>query len=240
MGRLWYLRILRDEDTGNGDGSGDPPAPPAPQFTQADLDRIVGERLGKTRAEMARLSSEHAAAQEALAARETELGTIREETELKGKSELERLQHQIEKLTQGSRKTEQEWAQKVSAAEKQAASAAEKHVSYLKRSQISTALVGAEVVPAALDDALGSFLATADIDTDEDGKIVRVLVGGKPFASTIDAAKHFLAEKPHFAKAAPGGAGGKRRVGIPGDNGESEAFSPAQLISMGRASRAPG
>jgi len=233
------MRTLREEsgdgsDGASGDTSGEVKS--AAQFTQADLDRIVGERIGKARSEMTKLAQEHKATQEALAARETELQTIRDDVELNGKSELERLQHQIEKLTSGAKKTEHEWSQRLATAERAASDASEKHISYLRRTQVSSALVAAEVVPAALDDALGSFVAAADIESDDAGNITSIIVGGKPFTSAADAAKHFLSEKPHFAKAAAGGSGTKRRAGLPGDNGTAPA-SPAQMISMGRSTR---
>lgn len=204
-----------DDGAGAGGGGG---AGGERTFTQADLDRIVGERLAKQADKLKALEAQTTRLTEIeqkLAEADAREQKAREEAELKGKSEVEKLQIQIQKATDAAKAKEAEWLEKLQGAERLRTDAEQKFVGHVKRSAIADALLAAGVVKTASADAALSFLSSAQIELDDDHQVKSVIVGGKSFDKPAEAAKHFLTEKPYFAESPPGGSGTPRTPGSP-------------------------
>lgn len=202
-------------DDGAGGGGGNPGGGER-TFTQADLDRIVGERLSKQAEKIKTLEAQGARLAEIeqkLAEADEREQKAREEAELKGKTEVEKLQIQVQKATDAAKVKESEWQKKLHETEQLRLQAEAKFVDHVKRSAISDALLSAGVVKSASSDATLSFLSSAQIELGEDHQIKSVIVGGKSFDKPQEAAKHFLSEKPYYAEPPSGGSGSPRQTG---------------------------
>jgi hypothetical protein len=192
---------------GSGGGAGD-----EKKFSQADVDRIVGDRVKGMKAEIegfkARLGELDEIKQKLADADERET-KAREEAELKGKSELDQLKIQ---LAQDKYKTsEAEWQRKLSDAESGVKQANDRFVAHVQKSAVSDALNAAGLAKTAVKHAPGAFLSEAQIELDEHHAIKSVLYGGATYANVGEAAKQFLTDNPHFAPNAEGGAGTPRQ-----------------------------
>lgn len=229
---------------GGGGGSGD-----EKKFTQADIDRIVTDRLKKASGELTALQAKVQEQATALG----ELGEIkkkledadkretaaREEAELKGKTELERLQIAITKLTDAGKQKDaalqakdQEWQQKHGAL----STAFDDHV---KTQLAAAALLGAKVHGAAAADAAMMFMRSAAIDLDEKRGIKSVSIDGTPFSDLKSAAAEWLKTKPWYAEAQPGGSGtppGAGRSGQPLSAKDLASRTPEELLNEGLSS----
>lgn len=208
---------------------------PAKTFTQADVDRIVQDRVGKLNerikaqdTQLARLAE----IEKKLAEADEREAKAREEAELKGKSELEKLQIQIQKSTEAAKKAEADWQKKLAEVETQKTHAEKRFLDHVTRSAVSDALSLAGVVKTGAQDAALSFLSSAQIELDEGHKVKTVVVGGRSFDNPVEAAKHFLAEKPHFAEAPPGGSGNPRN-GTGAPPGARTPTTVAGLLTQG-------
>jgi hypothetical protein len=227
--------LLLDQDSGAGGGGG------AVTFTpeqQAKVDQIIQERLAKAKAEAADAKKAHDALKaefEGMRGKLDELGSAaekaREEAELKGKSDIEKLQHQFEKAQKALKDQEAAAAKKIAEAEA-AKSATEKNLQdYVKRNVALSALTGG-LAEGAADDAVVSFLAGAEVELDEKLSVKSIVYGGKAFDKPEEAAASFFASKPHFAKAPPGGSGGPRNGRAAGGIDPAKA-TPAELFRQG-------
>jgi hypothetical protein len=218
--------------------NGAPPAPPAPPertFQQADVDRIVQERVRSLNDKL----KTYEASQQRLAEIEQKLAEAdereqkaREEAELKGKTEVEKLQHQVHKATEAARVRDAEWQKKLADADTLKQQAEQRFVDFVKRSAVSDALIAAGLIKGASKDATQSFLSEAQIELSDDHQVRSITVGGKSFERVADAAKHFLTEKPYFAEALLGGAGSPRSSVTGAQDGQS-AQSLSGLLSHG-------
>lgn len=208
-------RLFAPDDDHGASGGG---AGGEKTFTQAELDRIVQDRVSKQNEKIKALEAQSARLaeieQKLLESDEREKAA-REEAELKGKSEVEKLQIQIQKSTEAAKKLDAEWQKKYADVETQKAHAEKRFVDHVTRSAVSDALLSAGVHKTASQDAALSFLSSAQIELDEGHQIKGVIVGGKSFTSPAEAAKHFLTEKPYFAESSPGGSGTPRSGGAP-------------------------
>lgn len=223
--------VLRDENTGNEGpgGAGDK------QFTQADVDKIVQDRVGKLKDQLKAFEGTAAKLAEIekklLEADEREK-SVREEAELKGKTEVEKLQIQLQKATEKSKLSESEWTKRLGELESAKTQAETKHVDYVKRHLITSALHGAGIAKGADKAATLAFLSEAQLELDENLEIKQVAVGGKSFAKIGEAAGAFLKENPFFAGSAPGGSGTQRGAsGAPGSREQHTSIE--SLISAG-------
>lgn len=227
--------VLFEEDKGGGGGGGEK------TFKQEDVDRIVQERVGKMKAQLDAATAALAGLDE-IKAKLAEADAAREEAteqeKLKGKTELEKLQHQLQKATEKSKLAEGEWSKRVTEAEAKAVEAASKHQDYVKRSHIQTALSKAGLAKGADKAAVLAFLAEAQSELDENHEFKTVAVGGKSFNKLDDAAKQFLTDNPFFAAPQGGGSGGSRNPMSPKGSIPLEQHSSAEsLIGAGLASR---
>jgi hypothetical protein len=189
------------------------PAGGGKTFSQEEVNAIVGERVGKLKtqldtatAALSELDSIKARLAEADAAREEQL----EQEKLKGKTELEKLQHNLQKSTEQRKQLEADWAAKVAAAEQVAAKAADAHRGYVQRHLVSSALADAGIAKGASKAATLTFLSEAQIELDDNLEPKSVAVGGKSFAKLAEAAKQYLVDNPYFAGRSDGGSGAPR------------------------------
>lgn len=233
-------RLFAPEGEAGGGGAGES----APRtFLQADVDRIVQERVGKLKEQIKTLEASQGrlAEIEAKLAEADERETkAREEAELKGKSEVEKLQHQVQKATEAAKARDADWAKKVADSDAGRQAAELKFIDYVKRSAVSDALSGAGLIKGASRDATASFLSEAQIELGDDHQIRSITVGGKSFDKASEAAAHFLSEKPYFAEKA-GGSGAPRTFAQgPGGNGQSATLSSLLYQGLSQAGKTGG
>jgi hypothetical protein len=219
--------VLRSPD-------GDPAPGGGKTFSQEELNAIVQERVGKLKvqldaqaAALADLDSIKARLAEADAAREEQL----EQEKLKGKSELEKLQHNLQKSTDKQKQLEAEWAAKVAAAEQNAAKAADAHRGYVQRHLVSSALSDAGIAKGASKAATLTFLSEAQIELDDNLEPKSVAVGGKSFTKLAEAAKQYLVDNPYFAGKQDGGSNSPRSP-LNGNGGPQTVDTIANLDGL--------
>jgi hypothetical protein len=213
------------DPAGGGAGAGDDK-----KFTQADVDRIVGDRVKglKTQIEgfQAKLGEFDEIKKKLDEAAERE-HKAREEAELKGKSELEQLKIQLGKADEKYKKSEAEWTKRLGDADLGTKQANERFVHHVQRSAASDALNSAGLAKTAGKHAPGAFLSEAQIELDENHAVKSVTYGGTPYGNIQEAASQFLKDNPHFAHAPEGGAGTHRQNG----GGGASPTSLAGLLS---------
>lgn len=201
---IWN-EVLRSPE-GEGGGGGEA----AKTFSQEDVNRIVSERVKKMQADLDAAKSalgDLETIKAKLAEADSEREKAREEAELKGKSELEKLQIQLKKANDAASASAAEWSKKYAEQEKATLAEREKFVSHVTRSTLTEALAASGALGTAIGDATLSLLSEAQIERDENAGIKSITVGGKSFEKAADAAKHFLSTKPFYAAPAKGGAG---------------------------------
>lgn len=222
-----YTRRLFNEaasgEGGGGAGGGASGVADAPKFTQADMDRVVTERVRKLTDELKSLKTvagEVETLKQRAAEFEAEKAKAAEEAELKGKSELEKLQHQLKKAGESYKNFEGEAAKKYAELEGKLKARETEFVGYVKKTLVSEA-----ILPGAAEGmgpyALEAFLREADIQLGEGNALAGVIYEGKTYEKAADAAKAFFAKAPGFAKAPAGGAGSPRTPSAPGKAGQS-------------------
>jgi len=228
------LLFAPEGESGAGGGGGDG-AGAEKKFSQADLDRIVQDRVkglkGEIEANKAKLS-EIDEIKKKLAESDERETKAREEAELKGKTELEKLQIQVTKANDALKAKDAEWSKKYADVEAQKVQAEQRFVEHVKRSVVSDALVSAGMLKTAGKAAALTFLSEAQIELDEQHQIKTITVGGKSFEKPAEAAKHFLTENPYFAEPSDGGSGTPRR-GAGGGNSNSLPGSVSGLLHQG-------
>jgi hypothetical protein len=212
-----HERLFAPED---GEGSGGGGGAPDKTFTQVELDKIVQERVGKLNQQIKTLeagTARLAEIEKKLADADEREKKALEEAELKGKTELEKLQIQVQKANDALKAKDTEWQKKYGEVESLKSQAEQRFVDHVKRSAVTDALIGAGLAKGAGRAASLTFLSEAQIELAEDHQIKSVTVGGKSFDKPQEAAKHFLTENPYFAEPPPGGSGSPRHPGSPGN-----------------------
>jgi hypothetical protein len=227
--------LLLNQEGAGGAGGG------AVTFTaeqQAKVDQIVQERLAKAKAEAADAKKAHDALKaefDGIKGKMDELSTAaataREEAELKGKSDLEKLQHQYDKAQKLLKDQETAAAKKIADSEAAAKATESRLHDYVKRSAALSAL-SSGLADGAAEDAVQSFLSGAEVELDEKLGVKSIQFGGKTFDKPEEAAASFFTAKPHFAKAPAGGSGGPRTARGAGAPDPSKA-TPAELFRTG-------
>ena len=217
-------------DDPSGGGKKPDPAPPPTPLTQADVDKIVEQRLAadrKARGAALDEATKKAAELEATLAKE------REEWELKGKSEADKARIRAEQAAKKIETDKAEADKKAAAAEARALKAEQSLRQTHIDTQVSAGLLEAKALPAALKHAAAALLADLEIETDpETHKITSVRLLGVTQPSVAKAAEEWLKTNPHFAAAAPGGTGSRGQGGgIPAGT-ELHKLSPTELLAL--------
>jgi len=178
-------------------------------YSQSDLDRVVKNRLKTLKSEL-----EARPTLEQLAEVQAQLEELKTEKDMKGKSEMEKIEHQhtreFEKLTNQYTQLE---AQLKERDDLVAASQATLR-NYQLESAFSAALGKAGVYPKGATDALKVLMS--EIEEPEIGDTgVRATYGDEFNEPPEVIAKKFLEDRPHFAAATVGGAGTTAPNGMP-------------------------
>jgi hypothetical protein len=228
------LLLAPEGEDGAGGGGGGSDGAAEKKFSQTDVDRIVQDRVkglkGEIEASKTKLG-EIDEIKKRLAESDERETKAREEAELKGKSEVEKLQIQVTKANDALKAKDAEWQKRYVDVETLKTQAEQRFVEHVKRSAVSDALMSAGLLKTAGRDATLSFLTEAQIELDEHHQIKTITVGGKSFDKPAEAAKHFLTEKPYYAEPKEGGAGSPRRGGGGGNNALPGSVSG--LLSQG-------
>lgn len=191
------------------------------KFSQADLEKFLGERIGKTKSEMEGLKAQLAELPEIkkrLAAADAEREAAKEAAELEGKNALEKLQIQLQKAGDKQKAADAEWQKRVDEATANATKAQASHRDYVQRHLVTTALNDAGIAKGASKAAALAFLSEAQLDLDDNLDVKGVAVGGTSFSKLNEAATQFLKDNPYFA-APPGGGSGANRNALGGGAG---------------------
>lgn len=204
---------LFEDDKGGGGGGGEPAKL---TMTQAELDAIIQKRVAslteKLKAAEA-TAGKVAEIEKKLAEADAERDKATEAEALKGKTELEKAQHQTKKAQELIAKLESEKAKVIADHEVALTTERNQRLEVVKSAAVKDALFGAGLSTAKNADkfAAMAFLAEAEIEFAEDGKsVTKVTVGGKSFDKLADAGKHFVSENPLLAAAPAGGSGNPR------------------------------
>lgn len=224
------------------EGEGAPPGgDPGKTFTQADLDRIIQERVGGMKSKLDAATAalgELEGIKAKLAAADEERQAAIEAKDLEGKSELDKLKIQLQKATDKSKLQDTEWTKRVAEADARATKAADEQRQYVQRHLITTALTDAGLAKGAAKAAAMLFQSEAQLELDENHEVKSVAVGGKAHPKLGDAAKAFLADNPYFAGAPQGGSNSpKNPLGGNGGTPLEQHTSAESLIGAGLAQR---
>lgn len=235
LGGLPHERVVfeekKDEGGGGGGGGGGGDPPKKLELTQPELDRMVEDRLKKSKAE----ASETKAKLDELTKSLAELQAKNEELELKGKSADEKARIAAEKAAQKI-EAEKAAALKEAADAKAIAEAATKGLrAHIVGAQLSKALIDAKALPTAVHHAAQLFLSDVEIDTDDAHAITAVRLGGVAQKDLATAATEWLKTNSHFAQhtgggGTKGGAGGNTHGGRP-----LHELSPTELLAIDAA-----
>jgi hypothetical protein len=202
--------LLRSErchapDPGEGGGGGgDPPK----TFTQDDVNRIVGQRVGEaTKKALADAKAEFDKQLAELAPLRQQLEDLQAEKDKVGKTAEELKRIEADKAAKQLERERAEHSTKLTAAEKRAVEAEARHRNLVVSSALGGGLDSAKVLGSARDKAVRLLAAEAEVELDDDGKIVSVTYGGVAHKSAAEAATAFLKDN-NFLAAAQGPAGG--------------------------------
>jgi hypothetical protein len=239
-GYCGYERLLAPEGEAGGAGGG---GGGDKTFTQAELDRIVQERVAKQNEKIKALeagTARLAEIEKKLADADEREKKALEDAELKGKTELEKLQIQVQKANDSLKTRDADWQKKYGEIEALKSQAEARFTEYVKTGAIKDALRSAGLAKGADKAAALAFMTEAQIELAEDGQsIQRLTVGGKSFDKPQEAAKHFISENPFFAEVPQGGSNSPR-----GSNGAGapqaleQHHSAESLIGAGLSQRA--
>lgn len=233
------IYLAPDEGSGAGGAAPDDAAKAAAAaaataertFTQADIDKMIGQRLAAKERDLATARAELEAAK-AEAAKAAELATKIEALESatlsgaeKAKRDADRAAKAIENERAALLKERDEYKAKAETAERRRVEA------NVARS-VGDALSGAKALPGVLKHAIPAFLSEVEIDKDEDGNPTAIRYAGLTKKDLPDAAAAWLADNQHFLAHAGGGSGGNRANGAGGIAADPNA-SAAALIAAG-------
>jgi len=238
LSNLLSARLLFNEAPSGegGPGSGAPGGGgDAPKFTQADMDRVVTERVRKLTDELKSLKSvagEVEALKQRAAEFEAEKAKAAEEAELKGKSDAEKALIQFRKAEERAKQLESESAKSRADYEAKIKARDEAIAAKTKRYGVIPA-IAAGAAEGAANTALREFLASADVQLDDAGEdVASVTYEGKTYEKVSDAVKAFYERVPFLAKPPAGGSGSPRTPGGPVTAGQKlREMSPEAALS---------
>lgn len=231
------VRSPEGEPGGGGGGGGGAGVGEA-KFTQEQVNKIVQERLGKVQDEL-RAAKEIAAKvtdlEKRLADADAEKQKAADEAEVKGKTELEKIQIQLKKAQDAFKADTDKWSRERAEFEGKLKESGQKLTDFVKRHHVLPHLASGAADGAAKVAEM-AFFAEAQIELGEDNVLKSISVGGKSFEKAEDAAKHFYSTAPYLAKPpTSGGAGSDRRPGGQINPKSFENSTPEELMQAGLA-----
>lgn len=201
---------------GQGGGAGgDPPK----TFTQDDVNRIVGQRVGEATKKFADYDSLKQAASEVPTLKQR-LEELEADKAKQGKTAEEIQRMEADKAARQLQREREDANTKLTAAEKRALDAENALRTERTERALGAGLDGANVFAAAREDAVLLFSAASKVEFDDAGKVASVTYNAVAYKTAADAAKAFLKDRPHLASAGrPAGGGTTPPSGGGGMNG---------------------
>lgn len=227
---------LFDQDKGDGGGGGGTGNEPAKTFTQADLDRIVGQRVGEATKKYADYEAVKAQAAK-VADFEAQLQKLTEEKELLGKSAEEQQRIQAERIAKQIERERSEMQTKLTAAEQARDASDRKLRDFLISSALGSALDGANVMSKAREKAIRAFRDEVQVELDDAGKITSIIYAGVSQKSVADAAAAFLKDNDFYASAGEISGGGSKKPNAGGGSTTPELLNMSPEQAMAAAVR---
>lgn len=221
---------------------GEPPAPgntqPEKTFTQADLDRIVGQRVGEATKKFADFDTFKAQAAK-VSEIEAELTKLREEKEMAGKSAEEQQRIAAERAAKALDRERSDWNTKLTAAEQGRAEYEKKYRDVVISHGLGSLLDGAKVLSSARDFAIKAFRDSSTVELDDSGKVVSITYNGVAYTKTSEAAAAFLKDNEFLASAGTAVGGGTKPPNGGGAAGAQNLFdrSPEELLRLSAQQR---
>lgn len=236
---LFLARAISRVPNGNlyspeGDAGGGGGAPPEKMFSQADLDRIVGQRIGEATKKFSDFETLKSQAAK-VAEYEAELTKLREEKETAGKSAEEVNRIAADRAAKALERERTEATTKLTASEKRAADAEAKYTTLVVSQNLGQGLDSAKVLPSAREKAIRLMREDAKIEMDDDGKVVGVTYNGIAYKTPAEAAEAFLKDND-FLASAPSVRGGRSTPPNSGGSGGAALFDLSQDELLSRAS----
>jgi hypothetical protein len=219
-------------DAGGGGGGG---TSSEKTFTQADLDRIVGQRIGEATKKFSDYETVKTQAQKA-AEYETELAKLREEKEMQGKTAEEQNRIAADRAARAMERERSESATKLTAAEKRAEEAENRFRRAVISQNLGSALDSAKVLTSAREKAIRLMREDAQIELDDDGKIASITYNGIAFKTAAEAAHAFLRDNDFLASAPASSGGGTKPPNAGGNSSGGSLFDLPQDELLSRAS----
>jgi flagellar biosynthesis chaperone FliJ len=228
--------LLMSADDGAGGGGDDK------KFTQADVNRMITERLGKANAEKADLEKRFGATVselEAIKAQVAELSgaaeKAKEEAELKGKTDVEKAQVMLTKAQDRIKALESERDTIKSTLSADLEKAKNATIDYAKRQAITSA-VSSQVADGMTKHAVRAILEEAQIELNDKYEPIKVTYDGKEFDKLDAFAGEFFKANQGFAKRPDGGSGHPLNSNGSGKSAPLDGSS-VSLLSQGLAAR---
>lgn len=187
---------------------------------QTHLEKILKERLDKQKnqyegklKEFGEFKTKYEEAERARSEESAKAAQLAEETRLSKLSVDEQLKEKLKAHSQELKTRDEKHATELTGAKAEAQRISDSFTSYVKRGMALAAILPGAVEGSG-DYAVDAFMRDAEVELDENREFVSVAVKGRTFESMADAAKHWLNDvAPMFAKAPPGGSGGRRGIG---------------------------
>lgn len=223
------------------------------QFTpeqQAKVDAIVQKRLADTEKkhgdekaaltaklkELETLAGSVKDLETKLAASEVEKQAAAEEAALKGKSDLEKLQHNFDKAQKAIKESEAKFAADMAKLTQERDAERNGRTDDAKLNWVTQALASG-AAEGMSPYAIRALLDEGQFEIDDKRQITKVTFEGKTLEKQTDVASEFFKARPGFAKAPPGGAG-TPRGGNPGAGGRPDMknATPEEFFNAGLSS----
>lgn len=241
----WYmaLRCVLRAPAGEGDpgGGGDPATPPGEKMLpQSEVQRIVAKEAKAAADKAAREAAEKFKLE--LVDRDKTLEELRMQLETAGKTGEEKARIEAEQKREAERKAQAardaQIADQLRSATEKATAAEQRLRDHQVSGAVSVALASAKVLAGATEDAIRSFRADSQIETDEDGKPSSIIYKGVAYDTLKDAAKAFLKDRPHFAQPSAVTGAGVRTGGGNGAGGSKVPLHELDRTTLLRMSAA--
>lgn len=217
---------------------------------QAKVDEILKGRLAEVEAKNAKerdaltaklkefepLAGQLTELQKKIAEAEAEKQTALEQKSLEGKSELEKLQINFDKLQKKLKEDEASFAAKLAEHNKMLETERSGRIEDAKRNW-ATQVLASGAADGMSEYAINALLSEAQFELDDNRRVKTVMFEGGKHEKPADVAAAFYKARPGFAKPPPGGAGGNRGNGLGGGNGLESHSSIEGLLGAGLAAR---
>lgn len=231
-----HIAYAEAEDEGEGDE--EPPQTPERTFTQAELDRIIKQRLKKSERELAAAQKRAEKSEASLQSMQAKIDELDDKLTTANKSdeakELAKLQRKYAQLEDKFTKVTTERDEAVA----KATEAAEGLTKHRVSTTLTDALLGAGAYKKGVKRAVEAMRNEGIVQLDEDGNMI-LTVAGVPYEDATEAAKKWLAQEENemFAEGMSRGSNSPR----PGGGGllsskQMDGMRTGSLLQVGLSS----